>query len=168
MTPDEIEERLLEAIQTLAALPDRERKWLHARGAAWPEPLREAVDVMTQAFDRIRAGKSAYEALPPPRVTPTADAITRMDDTLPWLQWLDHDERRILTLRAFDMMWIRIAWRFKTSVYFVKKRYYSAIFRVGQILAGKISPPGFGAREAPPTGRVLRDLRVHHRAAPAR
>lgn len=137
-TPDQIEERLHEAIQTLAALPDREMRWLNSRRVAWPETLREAVDVLTQAFERIRQGKSAFEALPPPRVTPSAEAITRMDQTLPWLTWLDADERRIVTLRAFQMSFTRIGWRFRVSDETARRRHRQAIEKIARKLRAPV------------------------------
>ena len=36
-----VAQRLVEAIHTLAALPDRERFWLKGLSSAWPAPLRD-------------------------------------------------------------------------------------------------------------------------------
>ena len=132
----ETEERLSEAIRTLAALPDRERKWVYAKLSSWPEVLREAVDVMSLALERLRDGKvSAYEALAEPRWQPSKEAIDRLDETLPWLTLLDERELKIVTLRAFRVSWLKISWRYGRSDTTVQRWHHDAIERVRQAVA---------------------------------
>ena len=122
-----LEERLHEAIRTLRALPDRERKWIHAAGARWPDTLREVADVLALALERVQQGKSAFESMRGPRYTPSKEAIDRMDEALDWLRVLDKDQLRILTLRAFGMSWERIGWRFRKSDRTMQRWYRDAL-----------------------------------------
>mgnify|MGYP001549354359 CR=1 FL=1 len=132
----ETDERLCEAIRTLAALPDRERKWVYAKLSSWPEVLREAVDVMGLALERLRDGKiSAYEALTEPRWLPTKEMIDRLDETLPWLTLLDERELKIVTLRAFRVSWLKISWRYGRSDTTVQRWHREAIERVRKTIA---------------------------------
>lgn len=126
-----VEQRLSESIRTLAALPDRERKWVYAKLSSWPATLREAVDVMSLALERLRDGEvSAYEALAEPRWQPTKEMIDRLDRTLPWLTLLDERELKIVTLRAFRVSWLKISWRYGRSDTTVQRWHREAIERV--------------------------------------
>ncbi len=42
---------------------------------------------------------------------PAPEAIDRMDEALAWLCWLDHEERRLVWLRAEGVPWKRITHR---------------------------------------------------------
>ena len=99
-----------EAIRTLAALPDRERRFIYAKQASWPETLRDPLEVWINAIEAVRKGTGgpAFEALRPGRPIPSGEEIDRMDEALDWLTWLDHRELRIVTLRAFDFSWVTI------------------------------------------------------------
>lgn len=134
----EVEERLHEAIRTLAALPDRERRFIYARQTSWPETLREAIDVIALALERIQQGKPAYVPLREPRYVPTKEAIDRMDEALDWLAWLDERGLNLVTLRAFRTPWIKIAWRYGRSDTTVQRWYKEALESVLQRL---VLPP---------------------------
>ncbi len=127
LSMEQVEERLHEAICTLAALPDRERRWIYAPQAAWPEPLREAVDLMAIALERVAKGESAYEIMPSPKYTPTKEAIDRMDETLEWLSWLNGRDLGIVTLRALGVSWVKIGWRLNVSDNTAKNWHYAAV-----------------------------------------
>lgn len=135
ITKREVEERMHEAIRILAALPDRERKWVYSRLASWPETLREAIDVMAIALERVAEGKSAYEDMRPPRIVPSAEAIDQMDKTLPWLSLLDKRERQIVTARAFHVSWVKLAAKYGRTDRTIQRWHESAIDLVWVALA---------------------------------
>ena len=52
------------------------------------------------------------EKLPMRMGPPPADALSRMEEVLDWIWWLDdEDERRLVWLRAGRVIWKRICWR---------------------------------------------------------
>lgn len=101
-TPTEVKALLIEALQTLAALPDPERRFLRQKGTGWPEALREAGEVFAAA---VHAG--GYEAMEAPRIRPTPSAITRMWAVLPWLQWVRRDDVTLFVGQAAGWPWWR-------------------------------------------------------------
>lgn len=131
----ETEERLHEAIRCLAALPDRERRFIYAKQASWPDVLRETINVMALALERVQQGKSAYEAMKEPRYVPSPDEIDRMDVALEWLTWIDKRQLLLLTCRAQRQSWMRISWRFGRSDTTVQKWHRDAVEQVYRRLA---------------------------------
>lgn len=138
ITVSQVEDRLHEAICTLAALPDRERKFIFAKQSSWPPTPRQAIDIMALALERVREGKSGFELPPPPRFTPTKEAIDRMDETLDWLTWLSGHELAIITLRAFDVSWVTIGDRIgRMSRHTAQRRHADIVRKVhGHLRAG--------------------------------
>ena len=88
-TPELVAERLAEAVDVLARLPDERVGGFYD---LWPR--------LVGATDR-----GPIPAAPPP------EAIDRMDQVLGWLCWLDHEERRLVWLRADGLPWKRITHR---------------------------------------------------------
>lgn len=88
-TPPLVAERLAEAVDVLARLPDeRVRGFYHL----WP--------------------KLVGEPCKHPRPAAAApEAIDRMDAALAWLLWLEPEERRLVWLRAEGLPWKRITGR---------------------------------------------------------
>jgi hypothetical protein len=82
-TPKLIAERLAEAADVLALLPEEQPRGLYD---LWP---------------RIVGGPCTGTARP----AAAPEAIDRMDETLAWLGWLDPGERRLVWLRAEGMPW---------------------------------------------------------------
>lgn len=126
-TKRQVEMRLREAILTLAALPDKERKWVYGQLTSWPETLREAIDVMAVALDRVANGKSAYEDTKVSRPVPSPDAIDRMDETLPWLTLLSERERKLVMAKAFDVSWVKLAAKYGRTERTIQRWYETAI-----------------------------------------
>ena len=91
-TPQAVAERLAEAADVLARLPDTRVP----RGfySLWP-----------LASDSTAEPARARPAAAPP------EAIDRMDEALRWLGWLDADERPLVWLRAVGLPWKRITYR---------------------------------------------------------
>lgn len=78
--------RIVEAAQTLKRLPDRERARLRANGAtAWPDFLRKSIEAY------------GYSVV---RITPSAHAIDRMEETMDWLRWPRPEDMRVAFLLA--------------------------------------------------------------------
>jgi Domain of unknown function (DUF6362) len=94
-TPLLVEEQLAEAAEVLKRLPN-----VTVRGYAstWPPYVREYWESYGVAEVTLR------------RPPPSAAAITRMDQALPWLTWLDADDAKIVWLRASGKPWKAICW----------------------------------------------------------
>ena len=54
-----------------------------------------------------RSDRSPSPCVGPP---PSAGAISRMDETLPWLGWIDPVDAKIIWLRASGKPWKTICW----------------------------------------------------------
>jgi hypothetical protein len=96
-TPEKVEERLLEAADVMRRLPP-----VRVPGyfSTWPKTLIEFSDLVGRAPEPMR--------LPPP----SAAAITRMEDALPWLQWLEPEDSKLVWMRLERAPWKAICWRF--------------------------------------------------------
>ena len=92
-TPPLVEERLAEAADTLRRLPDTR---VQGHASTWPLYVQEALGTEEVTLRR-----------PPP----SAAAITRMDEALPWLRHLDPDDAKIVWLRADGDPWKVICWK---------------------------------------------------------
>lgn len=95
-TESMVEERFVEAADVMKRLPE-----VHVPGYfnTWPKVLYEFADLVGQE---------------PPRLTrsrPTAEAISRMEETLEWLKWLQPTDARIVWLRASAERWKTICWK---------------------------------------------------------
>ena len=95
-TPSLVEERLIEAAGVMKQLPNvRVPGYFNT----WPKMLVEFADLVEQEQARLR--------LPPP----APDAITRMEEALGWLAWLDPIDSKIVWLRASGERWKTICWK---------------------------------------------------------
>lgn len=96
-TITDVADRFEEAAQTLHRLP---RVGVQGYFNAMPPVIRTAAEVLQE------------EKLPMRMGPPSADAISRMEEVLDWIWWLDdEDERRLVWLRAERVIWKRICWR---------------------------------------------------------
>ncbi|EME69975.1 hypothetical protein H261_10512 [Paramagnetospirillum caucaseum] len=95
LTPAEVEERLAEAADILRRLPESR---VQGHASAWPPYVREYWESYGVAEVKLR------------RPPPSAAAITRMDEALPWLTWLDPTDAKIVWLRANGDRWKVICW----------------------------------------------------------
>jgi hypothetical protein len=89
-TPELVAERLAEAADVLARLPQ--------------ERARGFYDLWSRIILEPSTGACPAAAMP--------EAIDRMDEALSWLAWLVPDERRLVWLRAEGLPWKRITYRF--------------------------------------------------------
>jgi len=83
-TPALVEERLIEAAETMKGLPEvRVQGYFNS----WPSIRREFSD---------RVGEAAAPLRHP---SPSPAAITRMEEALAWLRWLEPDCRATIRMR---------------------------------------------------------------------
>jgi hypothetical protein len=95
-TPSLIEERFIEAAAVMKRLPEvRVPGYFNT----WPKMVVEFADRVGQEAPRLR--------LPPP----APDAISRMEETLSWLAWLDPVDAKIVWLRATGERWKAVCWK---------------------------------------------------------
>ena len=91
-----VEERFVEAAAVMKRLPEvRVPGYFNT----WPKMVVEFADRVGQQPEPMR--------LPPP----SPDAISRMEETLGWLHWLEPIDAKIVWLRATGERWKAICWR---------------------------------------------------------
>jgi hypothetical protein len=95
-TESMIEERFVEAADVMKRLPD---VCVPGHFNTWPRMLYEFSDLVSQEPSRIT------------RVRPNAAAISRMEETLDWLKWLDTIDRKVVWLRASGERWKTVCWK---------------------------------------------------------
>jgi len=96
-TPERVEERLREATDVLKRLPEQK---VQGYFNVWPE--------MVQSF----ADRVGQEPEPMRRPPPPSASISRMEETITWVQLLDPDDARLVWARAEGARWKEICWRF--------------------------------------------------------
>jgi len=121
-TPSLIEQRLIEAADVMKRLPDVR---VTGHFNAWPNVLREFADLVEQ------------EAQPLRRPPPPPDAISRMEETLAWLRWLEPDDLKILWLRANGERWKAVCWKVGISRTAANQRWLYAICLIAWRLNGR-------------------------------
>jgi len=96
-TVTDVADRFEEAAYTLRRLPP-----VKVRGYfnVYPQVIRTSIEIMQGEKLPMRLGP------------PSAAAISRMEETLDWIFWLDgEDERRLVWLRAARVPWRPICYR---------------------------------------------------------
>lgn len=96
-TVTDVADRFEEAAQTLKRMPPVK---VQGYFNAWPEIVRTVMEQLQADRLPMRLGP------------PTPDAISRMEETIQWIFWLDdEEERRLIWLRAERVYWKQICWR---------------------------------------------------------
>jgi hypothetical protein len=96
-TPACVEARLHEAADVMKRLPNVRVQGYYS---LWPKVLVEFSDLVGQEPARLR------------RPPPSPDAISRMEETLGWLHWLEAEDAKLVWARAERTPWKPICWRF--------------------------------------------------------
>ena len=96
-TPACVEARLHEAADVMKRLPEVRVQGYYS---LWPKMLAEFSDLVGQEPQRLK------------RPPPSPDAITRMEETLGWLRWLEAEDAKLAWARAERTPWKMICWRF--------------------------------------------------------
>jgi hypothetical protein len=96
-TVTDVADRFEEAAYTLKRLPPVK---VQGYFNVYPEVIRTSIEIMQGEKLPMRLGP------------PSAAAISRMEETLEWIFWLDgEDERRLVWLRAARVPWRPICYR---------------------------------------------------------
>jgi hypothetical protein len=95
-TPSMVEERFVDAADVMKRLPGVR---VPGHFNTWPTIFREFADLVGHEPPRLRR--------PPPSPT----AISRMEETLAWLAWLEPADAKIVWLRANGERWKTICWK---------------------------------------------------------
>lgn len=96
-TVTDVADRFEEAAQTLRRMPPVK---VQGYFNVYPEVIRTSIELMQADVLPMRLGP------------PTAEAISRMEETIQWIFYLDdEEERRLVWLRAERVVWKRICWR---------------------------------------------------------
>jgi hypothetical protein len=132
LTPTEVEERLAEAADILRRLPES-RAQGHA--STWPPYVREYWESYGVAEVKLR------------RPPPSAAAITRMDEALPWLTWLDPVDARIVWLRASGDPWKVICWKVGLARAAAHQHWLFALCVIAWKLSGRRLPSTMSKRD---------------------
>ncbi|MBF0182656.1 MAG: hypothetical protein HQM03_21795 [Magnetococcales bacterium] len=136
-TPKMVAARLEEAASTLRRLKVSGLK-PKGYGSSWP-------DVIHDSMEAYGWNRAVVSLGPPP-----ADAISRMDETIAWLRWLEPDHVRLLWLRAERMPWklvmsrLGVARSTASSWWMASIMQIVAILNVQQKMSGHLSAGHFG------------------------
>jgi len=95
-TASRVADQLEEAVDTLKKLPP---VVVQGYFNLWPQIRYEALEILQQEPQLLRLAASTA-------------AITRMEQTLDWMKWLEIEERRLIWKRAAKRRWKEICWEF--------------------------------------------------------
>lgn len=126
-TPSLIEERFVEAADVMKRLPDVR---VPGHFNTWPKMLLEFADLIGQEAPRLR------------RPPPGPDAISRMEEALSWLVWLEPVDRKIVWLRASGERWKSICWKVGLARTAANQRWLYSLCVVAWKLSGRTPPRG--------------------------
>jgi hypothetical protein len=120
-----VEERLVEAADVMRRLPDVR---VPGHFNTWPPVVVEFADRVGQEPPRLR--------LPPP----SPAAISRMEEALSWLAWLEGEDAKLLWARASNQSWKQVCWRFGISRTTAWRRWVIALCLIAMRLNGERIP----------------------------
>ena len=121
-TPSLVEDRLEEAADVLKRLPEQK---VQGYFNVWPD--------MVQSF----ADKVGQMPVPMRRPPPSAASISRMEETLGWMQFLAGEDSKLVWARAERAEWKAICWRFGISRSTATRRWHFSISVIALRLNGK-------------------------------
>lgn len=114
-TPELVADRLEEAASTIHRLPSVVPKGYYS---FWPDIVHDAMEAYGWDKTVVRLGP------------PSAGSISRMDEALAWLLWLDPDQVKLVWLRATRMPWKLIVRRFACDRTTAWRKWNLAIHRI--------------------------------------
>ena len=130
LSPSEVEDRITEAADVLGRLPNTA---IQGYVNTWPPMVREYWESYGVAEVKLR------------RPPPSAAAITRMDQSLEWLRWLDPIDAQIVWHRANNDRWKAICGKVGLSRATVHRHWMYALCVIAWRLNGN-KVPGKRAR----------------------
>jgi hypothetical protein len=124
-TVEMVEDRLVEAAVVMRRLPSvRVPGYFNT----WPRMLVEFADRIGRQPEPMR--------LPPP----SPAAISRMEETLTWLRWLEADDAKLVWMRADRTPWKAICWQFGISRATAHRRWQYGLSVIAWRLNGRKVP----------------------------
>ena len=124
-TVEMVEERLAEAAAVIRRLPPVR---VPGHFNTWPKMIVEFADRVGQQPEPMR--------LPPPSPT----AISRMEEVLLWLRWLEVDDVKLVWARADHTPWKAICWQFGIARATANRRYRYGLSVIAWRLNGRKVP----------------------------
>ena len=120
-----VESRIEEAASVIRRLPPvRVPGYFNT----WPTMVTEFADRVGREPERMR--------LPPP----STDAITRMEQALEWLRWLNGEDAKLVWARSEGTPWKQICCRFGIARATANRRYQYALALIAWRLNGRNAP----------------------------
>ncbi len=128
----EISGRFQEAVRTLRRLP---RVTIKSYFNAWPPIIRTPNEILAAEPEPMRLGP------------PSAEKITRMEETIQWIFLLDdEDERRIVWLRAENVPWRKICERIGCGRTKAWQLWHTSLLKIATRLENQRNTPRNGGR----------------------
>lgn len=124
-TMEMVEARLEDAAQVMRRLPSVR---IGGYFNTWPAMFMEFADRVGQEPQPMR--------MPPP----SAAAITRMEEALGWLRWLEGEDVKLVWARSDRTPWKAICWRFGIGRATANRRWQYALSLIAWRLNGKSVP----------------------------
>ena len=120
-----VEARLMEAADVMRRLPA-----VRVQGyfSTWPTIVPEFGDLVGQEPPLLR------------RPVPAPDAISRMDEALGWLRWLEPDDAKLVWMRAEGTPWKEVCCRFGIGRTTANRRWEYALSLIVWRLRGRSVP----------------------------
>jgi hypothetical protein len=122
-TPAMVEERFAEAADVMKRLP---KVRVPGYASTWPKVLHEFADMVGQEPKRMR------------RPPPSPAAISRMEQALEWLRWLEAVDSKIVWLRASGERWKAICGRVGLGRAAANEHWQYALCVVAWRLSGRL------------------------------
>jgi hypothetical protein len=124
-TVEMVEERLAEAAAVIRRLPPvRVSGYFNT----WPRALVEFADLVGQQPEPMR--------LPPP----SPAAVSRMEEALGWLRWLEAEDAKLVWARSDRTPWKAICWRFGIGRATAHRRWQYGLCLIAWRLNGRRAP----------------------------
>ncbi len=124
-TRERVEERLSEAADVMRRLPPVRVQGYYN---LWPTVLHEFSDLVGQEPPHLK------------RPPPAPDAVSRMEEALDWLRWLEAEDAKLVWARAERTPWKMICWRFGISRATAHRRWEYALSVIAWWLNGRRVP----------------------------
>jgi hypothetical protein len=124
-TPACVEARLHEAADVMQRLPEVRVQGYYS---LWPTVLTEFSDLVGQEPPRLK------------RPPPSPSAISRMEETLGWLRWLEAEDAKLVWARSDRTPWKAICWRFGIGRATAHRRWQYGLCLIAWRLNGRRAP----------------------------
>ena len=124
-TRERVEARLREAADVMRRLPPVRVQGYYN---LWPKIRHEFADLVGQEPPRLK------------RPPPAPDAISRMEEALDWLRWLEAEDGKLVWARAERTPWKMICWRFGIARATAHRRWEYALSVITWRLNGRRLP----------------------------